>query len=152
MVARADSYRLRVAALRDSWAERRAIRRLGTATDFESQLAFLQAMHSWAADCIGTIVAVYGQPLAVLSPLPGATAGAVPAFTATIAGQYTAVFSLEQRGPATNRRWEIAATVSGTPEPRAGQRWTRARIEDTLLSLLGTYERSAAMEAGLRGR
>ncbi|WP_322797209.1 hypothetical protein [Tepidiforma sp.] len=145
-----EPFRSRVATLRDAWAERRALRAIAGAHDQASQFALLRTLWGWAREAAEDIRAVYGPSLDVaLSPEP--TPGtANPAFTLRIAGEYTLAFSLAERRRAGGSRWSIAVTISTAgegsvtpagPERRNGQ-WTRSRLQELILSVLGAYERS----------
>lgn len=154
-----DSFQRRVELLRDSWAERRQLKGLASVHDFDSQLRLLRALHGWAEDAIADIGAVYGAALSVnVSPAPSAS-GANPSFTVTMAENYTVTFLLNERRRAGAARWFVSVTVgaggpggsivAAGPERRNGQ-WTRGRLEDILLSVLGAYERSLS-EGGRAG-
>jgi len=152
-----DSFQRRVALLRESWAERRQLKDLAGAHDFESQFGLLSTLYRWAREAAEDIRAVYGKELSVAlgpAPLPGAPQ---PGFAITIGGHSTATFALAERARAGGSHWSIAVTVgsggsavSAGPERRNGW-WTRARLEEVLLSLLGAYER-AISEGGRPGR
>lgn len=152
-----NSFAARVEMLRDSWLERRQLRNLASAHDFESQLGLLQTMYGWAQRSAADIKGIYGDSLDIsLLPEPG-TATNFHAFSLTLAQSYTVTFGLGERRRSGSSRWFISATVTtgrggaivaAGPERRTGQ-WTRARLEDILLSVLGAYERSTAEDVGL---
>ena len=146
-----EPFRRRVEQLRDAWAERRALRGIARAHDRASQLALLRTLHAWAVEAAADIRAVYGPGLAVeVSRLPADDTEAA-AFTVRVAQDHTLAFALVERRRVGGTRWHIAVTMStggprgstaaAGPERRNGQ-WTRARLEDLLLSLLGAYERA----------
>ena len=146
-----ETFLSRVADLRDSWSERRALSRFAGAHDFDSQFRLLLALHGWASQAAADVASVYvdGMPLSV-SPWPE-RADLPPAFSVSVAGQHAATFSLGERPRLGGSRWHISvlliagrrdgAVSHAGPERRNGG-WTRGRIEDLLLSLLGAYERS----------
>lgn len=145
----------RVEVLRDAWLERRELRDLSASHDFDSQFRLLSTIYSWAVGAVTDIQTVYGDSLTVLlSPPPGASDDA-PAFTVSLADRCLVTFSASERRRAGASRWSIAVSISagrgGTvdaagPDRRTGS-WTRGRLEDVLLSVLGAYERSLTEEA-----
>ncbi|MGE0599758.1 MAG: hypothetical protein AB7J35_11195 [Dehalococcoidia bacterium] len=148
-----ESFQQRVELLRDSWAERRQLKGLAGAHDFESQLGLLRTLHEWSDSAVKDIRAVYGKSLATsISPAPTGTTPN-PGFSVTLGDQYTLTFSLNERRREGGSRWFVSVTVSSGgpggnmvtagPERRNGQ-WTRSRVEDILLSVLGAYERAAS--------
>jgi hypothetical protein len=152
-----NSFQRRVTLLRDSWAERRQLKHLAGAHDFASQFALLRTVYGWAEDATADIQEVYGGDLNVsLSPAP------LPArdgtgFSITIGNQFTVAFALAERHRGAGARWFVTVTVGSDgarspagPERRNGH-WTRTRLEDTLLSALGAYERSFAAVEGATG-
>lgn len=151
-----EPFRRRVEQLRTAWAERRALRGIAGAHDRASQPELLRTLHAWASEAAAEIRAVYGPSLAVqVSPLPAGDEAT--AFTVNLARDYTLAFALVERSRTPAERWHIAVTmttggprgasVAAGPERRNGQ-WTRARVEDLLLSLLGAYERDRSGDAG----
>jgi hypothetical protein len=150
-----ESFADRVEALRDSWAERRRIAGFAGAHDLASQLELLQTLHGWAAEAVADIAAVYGPALPiVLSPRPEPP-GERASFSVAIAGDFGIAVALAERRRVTGPRWHVSVLVrspgSGPvahagPERRNGQ-WTRGRLEDILLSVLGAYERSLGNSA-----
>ena len=162
-----DSFQRRVELLRDSWAERRQLKGLAAVHDFESQLSLLGTLHGWAEAAVADILSVYGNNLIItVSPEPVAESTS-QAFSVTLGEAYTVTFSLTERRRMGGSRWFISVTVgaggpggaivAAGPERRNGQ-WTRGRLEDILLSVLGAYERSISetgkpsITAGLRAR
>lgn len=145
-----ESFQRRVEFLRDTWAERRQLKGLASIHDFDSQFSLLQTLHSWATSAVRDVTEVYGDALgAGVSPAPDA-ASPNPGFSVTIGNQFTVTFALDQRLRPAGSRWFISVSVSSGgpggsiaagPERRNGQ-WTRARLEDILLSVLGAHERS----------
>ncbi len=148
-----ESFANRVQALRDSWIERRQVKGLASAHDFESQYRLLLTLHSWAVQGVEDICGVYdGAVSATVSPAPPETDSA-PGFSVAMAESYMVTFSLAERRRMGGSRWFIAVSVATAgpggsavaagPERRNGQ-WTRGRLEEVLLSVLGAYERSVA--------
>ncbi|HMO54335.1 MAG TPA: hypothetical protein PJ994_07520 [Tepidiformaceae bacterium] len=146
-----ESFERRVEILRDSWAERRQLKGLASVHDFESQFALLNTLHGWAEAAATDIRKVYGESLMVtISSIPGRD-DSVPAFAVTIGHSHTVTFVLTERRRMNGSRWFISVTVgaggpggalvAAGPERRNGQ-WTRGRLEDILLSVLGAYERA----------
>jgi hypothetical protein len=116
----------------------------------------LTTLHDWAETAAADIRKVYGDSLGVsVSPLPRKE-DATPAFTVTLGNSYTVTFVLTERRRMAGTRWFVSVTVgsggpggaivAAGPERRNGQ-WTRGRLEDILLSVLGAYER-ALSESG----
>jgi len=163
-----DSFQQRVAILRASWTERRQIKNLAGIHDFDSQLDLLLTLHNWTESATRDIAAVYGETLAIsVSPAPAA-ATANPGFSVTIGDNYTVTFALTERRRMGGIRWFVAVSVGSGgpggsitpagPERKNGQ-WTRSRLEDILLSVLGAYERAhseggrpGSLGGGLRAR
>ncbi|MEO8540814.1 MAG: hypothetical protein ABI577_13825 [bacterium] len=161
-----ESFQRRVELLRDSWAERRQLKGLASVHDFESQLSLLSTLHSWAEDATADVLAVYGNTLTMnVSPPPDGKSTS-QAFSVTLGESYTVTFSLTERRRMGGSRWFISVTVgaggpggsivAAGPERRNGQ-WTRGRLEDILLSVLGAYERALSEggkphSVGLRAR
>jgi hypothetical protein len=154
-----ETFQRRVELLRDSWSERRQLGGLAGVHDFDSQFRLLLTLHGWARDATAVIERVYGPELSVsVSPAPAAGA-AGPAFTVTLGENHTVSFLLTERRRVGGTRWHISVTVgsggpggaivAAGPERRNGQ-WTRGRLEDILLSVLGAYERSVS-ESGRPG-
>lgn len=151
-----ETFQQRVSVLRDSWAERRQLHRLTSMHDFESQFGLLRTLHAWAEAATADIRGVYGDELQVsLSPAPEA-GSATRSFSVTLGEGHTVSCVLAERAPSGGSRWSVAITVSSSgpggamtaagPERRNGQ-WTRARLEDILLSALGSWERASSENA-----
>ena len=144
-----ESFQRRVAFLRDTWAERRHLKRVAGATDFESQFTLLELLYGWAETAASDVRAVYRNELPVtLTPPP--LANGLQVFSVTVGHNYTVTFALTRRQRAGGTTWTIVVTLGADgantaagPERRNGQ-WTRARLEDLLLLLLGAYERAAS--------
>lgn len=144
----------RVQALRSSWIERRHVKTLAGAHDYMSQYRLLLTLREWAVQAARDIRAVYGpEPSVVISPEPGRSDPGA-GWRVTVDGQHTLAFELSERRRGGVARWSLSASISSAgadgaalvatgPERRTGQ-WTRGRLEDLLLALLGAYERSAA--------
>jgi hypothetical protein len=148
-----ESFERRVEILRDSWAERRQLKGLASVHDFESQFSLLETLHEWAQAATSDVRKVYGESFPIsLTPVPERE-DSTHAFAMTLANNYTVTFVLTERRRIGGSRWFVTVTVGsggpgGTivaagPERRNGQ-WTRTRLEDILLSVLGAYERSLA--------
>lgn len=149
-----ETFQRRVAMLRDTWAERRHLKETAGAHDFASQLALLQTIYGWVEGATADIHAVYGDELPLsLSAAPAASGP--HGFSVTVAESSTVSFALSGRRRASGPTWSITVTVgSGGPLAAAGPdrrngRWTKARLEDVLLGVLGAYERT--MSERLRG-
>ena len=160
-----ESFQRRVEILRESWAERRYLKELASSHEYAPQFRLLESLHRLAAAAVADIRAAYdGEIDVTLSPLPQRDAGS-PAFSITVGGQYTVTFHLAERRRMALSHWFVSVTISSGgpggaitaagPERRNGQ-WTRLRVEDTLLSVLGAYERgiseSRANPNSLRAR
>jgi hypothetical protein len=151
-----ESFQQRVSVLRDSWAERRHLHRLAGTHDFDSQFGLLRTLHAWAEAATADIRAIYGDELQLtLSPAP-ASGSASPGFSVTLGDSYTVSCVLAERPRVGGSHWSVAVTVSSSgpggaisaagPERRNGH-WTRARLEDILLSALGAWERAGSESA-----
>ncbi|MEP6871740.1 MAG: hypothetical protein ABI939_07805 [Anaerolineaceae bacterium] len=146
-----EPFSQRVQNLHDSWNERRQMKGIASAHDFESQFQLLNTLYGWAMEAVGEVHRVYGETVHLsLSPAPTRDPYG-PSFSAFLGDSFTLAFALTERRRMGGSRWFISVSVgsSGTgggvvaagPERRNGQ-WTRARLEDLLLSVLGAYERS----------
>ena len=155
-----DSFADRVHALRDSWIERRQLRPLASAHDFESQFQLLTALYSWTARASDEVGEVYGRDFDLrLSPPPGPFPQDA-AFSLSVADAFVLSFRLGERGGAAGPGWFVSVTITTTrangnavtagPERRHGQ-WTRGRVEELLLTVLGAYERSLSEVGEARG-
>ncbi len=141
----------RVQALRASWQERREVLGIAGSHEYDPQLGLLLTIYRWTSEAAAQVSAVYGSDLDLtLSPAP--RAGESPTFQLVLADSFVLRFALHERRRIGNPRWHISATMAAGaeagvtavgPERRNGQ-WTRARVEDILLSLLGAYERTLA--------
>ena len=147
----------RVQLLRDSWLERRQVGRLAASHDFDSQFRLLLALHQWSQEAVNAAASVYSAgPAIVASPRPHRAESA--AFAVTVGERHSVTFALTERRRMSGARWHVSVSVAAQgpggavtqagPERRNGQ-WSRARLEDVVLSLLGAYERS--MEGGDSG-
>ncbi|MGH2632584.1 MAG: hypothetical protein ACRDG3_04170 [Tepidiformaceae bacterium] len=150
-----EPFVMRVQALRDSWAERRQVRGIAHIHDYPSQFRLLQAMHGWAEHAAEEIREVYGATMAAIvtacpEPPPNERQEE-RGFAVTVGPGFGAAFVLHDRRRLPGPSWSISVSVASSgsagggsaagPERRNGQ-WTRTRLEDVLLSLLGAYERS----------
>ncbi len=144
----------RVNALRTAWDERRCVERLAAGHDFASQYGLLLLIHRWVADAVADAVRCYGQDLPIsLSPAPPA-AGRDTAFHVMVAGTFSLVFGLVERHREGGPSWSVALVerVAGPIDDRPATgpsrgRWTRARVEELMLSLLGAFERARSEES-----
>ena len=138
----------RVRALRDSWDERRRVARLASTHTFDSQYLLLLTLHEWAREAVGDVREVYGNTFPIdLGPLP-AREQDPPAFSMLVAQAHALTLSLIERRRGVEPSWHVTVSVEGElqshqagPDRRNGH-WTRGRLEDVLLSVMGTYERS----------
>ena len=146
-----DPFAQRVRALHEAWLERREVRAFAGSHTREAQLELLLALHRWAEGAVRDIGAVYGPELvAELGRVPKREDPS-PAFTVSLAGNHVLTLSLLERRRMNVQHWYVSVSYSSTvdggegvmagPERRNGQ-WTRSRLEDLLLSILGGYERS----------
>ena len=136
------SFRERLEELRDSWSERREVRPLAAARDFESQRALLRVLHRWCDEAAALIRDVYGEELvARVEPLEAEQ----QEFSASIGAAPALVFSLQERDGAGRGNWTVAvrfAEPATTVEPqRRNGPWSRARLEQLLLSAIAAHER-----------
>jgi len=148
-----ESFASRVQSLRESWIERRQVKGMASVHDFDSQFRLLLTLHGWAEQCVADIHEVYGPDMdATVSPEPQPN-GRSAAFNVVIAGSHSVTFSLSERRRMGGSHWFTAVSVASAgpgggvvaagPERRNGQ-WTRGRLEEVLLSVMGAYERSIA--------
>ncbi len=154
-----DTFASRVQSLRDTWTERRQVGRLASAHDFDSQFRLLVTLHDWALAAVEDIVEIYGEtPTVTVSPLPE-LGEETPAFSIIVDALHSLTLSLAERRRMGAPRWHLSISISAAgsahstanagPERRNGQ-WTRTRLEDLILSLLGAYERSLSGDSGNR--
>ncbi|MEX1104047.1 MAG: hypothetical protein WED87_07340 [Dehalococcoidia bacterium] len=136
------SFRERLEELRDAWRERREVRPLAAARDFDSQRALLAVLHGWCEEAAALIREVYGEDLgARVEPLePGETE-----FSASVGTAPALVFSLTERDGTGRGNWTVAVrfaapATSAEPQRRNGP-WSRARLEQLLLSAIAAHER-----------
>ncbi|MFN0145072.1 MAG: hypothetical protein ACKVT1_01060 [Dehalococcoidia bacterium] len=140
----------RVQLLRDSWLERRQVGRFAASHDFDSQFRLLITLHEWAEEAVRAAASVYeGSPGIIASPRPHRSETA--AFSVTVGDRHSVTFALTERRRMSGARWHVSVSIAAQgpggavtqagPERRNGQ-WSRARLEEVLLSLLGAYERS----------
>jgi hypothetical protein len=145
-----EPFALRVESLREAWIERRWMKTFASSHDFGSQYQLLLTLHHWASEAVADIRKVYGETLSVtVSARP--TPDEAPVFRVVVAGNFSVMFSLLERRRTESPHWSFAVAVTSAgragnvvaagPERHKGQ-WTRARLEDLLLSVLGAYERS----------
>lgn len=148
---RGESFVQRVQSLRDAWSERREIKGLAGAHDFESQFRLLVTLHNWASEAVGEIETVYGDAVHIALSPPPVQDPYGTAFSVFVASQFTLTFGLTERHRLGGSRWSVSVSLGSTgiggsavaagPERRNGH-WTRGRLEDLLLSVLGAWERA----------
>jgi hypothetical protein len=148
----------RVSALHDAWAERRDVAHLARDHGYEAQTAILQRLHAWSRDLVADVGTVYGRELSLeLSPISGEDVGQ-PGFSIVLNRRFGADFRLVRRSRQGEDAWHLAVSMRHAgpagepvmvvgPERRSGH-WTRARLEDVVLSLLGAVERSRDSRGG----
>ena len=156
-----ESFSQRVQNLHDSWDERRQIKGIASAHDFDSQFRLLAMLHGWASDAVEEIRQVYGESIHVSLAAPPARDPDGPAFSAFLGEAFTLSFALSERRRMGGSRWFISVSVGSSgagegvvaagPARRNGQ-WSRARLEELLLSVLGAYERSQVDPSASAGR
>jgi hypothetical protein len=159
-----EGFQRRVQLLRDAWMERRELQGMAGLHDFEAQFALLATLYGWAATAVSDIRSVYENELDVRISGPPDADGPRPSFCVTLAETHSVVLELEDRRSTAGPRWFISMTVGADgagvpagPERRNGL-WTRNRLEEILLSVLGSYERALSegtrrdLIAGLRTR
>ena len=142
-------FEARVRSLRQAWLERRESWVLSRAHDIGSQRRILANVHAWASECIEDVRQVYGETL----PLTIEPLGERDRFGVLISADQCAAFELVDRGSDERSSWQVVARVAtrgaeaaqATDERRV-RRWSRAQVEEILLSLLGAYERSLTPE------
>ncbi|GAB4335377.1 MAG: hypothetical protein Kow0010_22840 [Dehalococcoidia bacterium] len=143
-----EPFRFRVEALREAWRDRREASQLSARHDYAAQQQLLRLLHGWVTASLSDVREVYGPSLAAtIEPDSGEVAAAEGAFTVAI-GQGVATFSLRQQRREGAPAWRVASTVTvaGQPLPATSgaraRRWTRAKADEILLTLLAAYERS----------
>ncbi len=149
----------RVRLLRETWEERRHLAALSTSHDLVSQVTLLLQVYAWVKEARDAILVVYGSGCPVtLSPEPSRR-DPLPAFSFAV-GRQGITFALEERQRGASASWHIAGcltagsprtgpTAMAGPERRNGL-WSRLRVEELLLSILSTYERSLEGERTAR--
>jgi hypothetical protein len=140
----------RVRALRDAWDERRRIARLSSSHTFDSQVELLLTLHSWAAESVNDVRSVYGDGIPIeLTGIPSRDQHP-PSFSVILAERHALSLSLHERHRGLEPTWHISVWVEADSQASTGSRagpdrrnghWTRGRLEDVLLSVLGAYER-----------
>jgi len=154
-----EPFALRVKSLREAWLERRMARALAGSHDRDSQFQLLGALHRWAVQAAADIQRVYGEALHVDLGAPPEAGDPAPGFHIAVGRGYSVSFALRERQRANGSSWFVDATVmdaghggavAAGPERRSGQ-WTRSRMEDLLLSVLGAHERAVNAPEPLAG-
>lgn len=147
----------RVLHLRDSWEEVRTTISIASRHDFSSQFALLCLLYRWTNDAVSGVVSVYGEALGAMLSGPPLVDDASPMFWLSVASAYCMSFSLVAQKRGDDHHWQIDASIASPRDPggvrRAPSRsggWTRAQVEDLVLSLLAGFERgrSRARPAG----
>jgi hypothetical protein len=136
------SFRERLEELRDTWNERREVRPLAAARDLDSQRALLGVLHRWCEDAAALIAEVYGDELAARVE---ALEDDQREFSASIGAAPALVFSLQERDGVGRGNWTVAVrfaepATAVEPQRRNGP-WSRARLEQLLLSAIAAHER-----------
>ncbi len=142
-----EPFATRVRVLRDSWDERRRVARLASTHTFESQYLLLLTLHEWAREAGDDVRDVYGANFPIdVGPAP-AREQDPPAFSVLVAQDHALTLSLIERRRGSEPSWHVTVSVEGElqthqagPDRRNGH-WTRGRLEDVMLSVLGAYER-----------
>ncbi len=156
-----EPFAQRVRTLHASWLERREVRAFAGSHTRDAQFELLLALHRWAEGAVRDIVAVYSAAFAAeLGPAPERDEVS-PAFNVSLAGNHVLTLSLLERRRLNVQHWYVSVShssgvdggdgVMAGPERRNGQ-WTRGRLEDLLLSILGGYERSVTEGGAAEGR
>ncbi|MGH2610791.1 MAG: hypothetical protein ACRDHF_17055, partial [Tepidiformaceae bacterium] len=145
-------FRERVESLRDAWSERREVRPLAAAKDFDSQCRLLAILHGWAAGAAADIAAIYGEDLPVR--IDDGPSGDPPGFGMFFDREMTLRFAVTESRRGAIGAWTISALWATAPGPgvpveprRRNGQWSRARLEEVLLSALGQFERSRSTES-----
>jgi hypothetical protein len=149
-VSARQSFRERLEGLRDAWHERREVRPLAAARDFGSQRALLGILHGWCTEAAGLVREVYGEELeARVEPLE---VGA-DEFSVGIGTMPALVFAVADReGSDGQGPWSVVVRTPGpgagiAPQRRNGP-WSRARLEQLLLSTIAAHERGRSSGEG----
>lgn len=146
-----ETFSQRVQNLRDAWAERREIKGMAGAHDFESQFRLLVALYGWASEAVHEIETVYGDAMHITLTPPPTPEPYGAAFSICVADQFTLTFGLTERQKLGGSRWALSVSLGskgtggGAIEAGPGRRdghWTRGRLQDLLLSLVGSWERA----------
>lgn len=151
----AEPFALRVRALHDAWRERREVNALTSAHDRDSQFRLLLTLHGWALEAIADVRSVYGVDFPLTVDAAPIIEDASPGFVVRLDRSQLLAFSLLERNRAQTAYWYLSVSRSATSgeEASAGTdrrngHWSRSRLEELLLTLLGGYER--AIGAGAR--
>lgn len=148
-VARTQRFVDRVQAFHDNWADVRHASILTAHSDRQAQFEALRLVYTWCTSAAADIATVYGPALAVaLSDLPDPDDYA-PVFVLSIDERHAMIVSLEPlRGDASQWHVVVSRSSPGMAHPvavapaRKTPHWTRRLIEDAILSLLASIERS----------
>lgn len=151
-----DAFARRVQDLREAWSEHRQVRTLAATHDFDSQYQLLLLLHRWSSDASADINRVYEGVLQTHLDATLSTEHREPGFTFVIAPGYSLALALVQRPRSGEPHWFISVSlnagpagpgVPAGPRRRTGQ-WTRAQLEDLVLSVLGAHERAVSGNGG----
>lgn len=143
-----ELFAVRLRTIRETWDERRALIHAGTTRNFDSQFLLLREMHEWATEAVRDIREVYGRRFPIsLGPAPDRDEFP-PAFHVAIGEGQALMVSLREQRFGLESNWGVVMSMHGQeiphgshPRVRPGT-WTRADLEDVLLSMLGSFERS----------
>jgi len=147
-----DTFARRVQDLREAWSEHRQLRALAAAHDFDSQYQLLLLLHRWTCDAATDINRVYEDSLDAKVEASLEPGDREPGFSFIVAPGFSIALSLAQRPRSGTPHWFISVNlnagpagpgVPAGPRRRTGQ-WTRAQLEDLVLSVLGAYERATS--------
>ncbi len=142
-----EQFAVRLRTIHESWTARRTIVRIGNLRTFENQFMHLLELHQWAQEAVDDIRAVYGKRFPItLGPAPSQDQEP-PAFIVLLAEMQTLIVALTEQEQGGEPVYSVAMSMHGNVLPlatgtygRPGH-WTRAQLEDILLSMLGTFER-----------
>lgn len=147
---RDSSFAERLKSIRDAWHGDRELFELSRQHDRVSQARVVDLLYDWLEEALADVRCVFGESLvATLSARPLGSDPA-PSFTLSVSPGYEISVALVSREAEGGLRWHTTiATRAGLDAPlhhagpdRRHAAWTRARIEDLVLSLLSAEERA----------
>jgi hypothetical protein len=145
-----EPFAARVRALHEAWDERRRVAQLASTHTFDAQMELLRTLYSWTTEAVADVQAVYGDRVSIGVTLPPAAEQRPPSFSVILADRHALTLSLLERNRGMGTTWHISVWLEAESPSTTGSRagpdrrnghWTRARLEDVLLSVLGAYER-----------